>query len=52
MTFILVVGLKVREKAASFPQLLANVHRVAECLVPGGDRDHDDDDNDDDDDEG
>ena len=45
--------MKVGEKAASLPQLLADVHRVAEGLVPGGDHDDvdGDDDNDKDDDE-
>ena len=32
---ILVVGLKVGEKAASLPQLLTDVHRVTKSLVPG-----------------
>ena len=42
--------MKVGEKAASLPQLLAYVHCVAECLIPGGDHDDDDDDDDDDND--
>ena len=36
---ILIVRLEVGEKAAALPQLLADVHRIAERLIPG---DHDD----------
>ena len=32
---VLIVRSKVGEKAASFPQLLTDVHRVTKSLVPG-----------------
>ena len=32
---VLIIRSKVGEKAASFPQLLTDVHRVTKSLVPG-----------------